>query len=301
MIARWMVVAALAPGLAVRLAVADELRVADVGITLIEAAEVPARVAGVLAQVLVREGQDIDQGAPIAQIDDADVRLQLQRVEVEYENLQQRAESRVTVLLAEETLRLAQLTLRRAERSAEEFARSVPEAELDRLRMEVNRASLEVQKANEEFRTAQLAVRAGKSDVLLHQQAVEQRRVLAPIRGVVVEIRRRLGEWVTPGETVVRLVRTDRVRAEGFLQVDELGEDLAGRPVTLIAKPSGAFGRSDAAALQRSEFPGRITFVSPEVNPVTGQVRFFAEIENAERRLRPGMNAELLVHERDAP
>jgi macrolide-specific efflux system membrane fusion protein len=36
-------------------------------------------------------------------------------------------------------------------------------------------------------------------------------------------------------------------------------------------------------------------FVSPEVDPITGQVRVWAEIDNREARLRPGQPARMSV------
>ena len=42
---------------------------------------------------------------------------------------------------------------------------------------------------------------------------------------------------------------------------------------------------------------GKVTFVSPEVDPVLGQVRFWAEFENADLSIRPGMIASLTIGE----
>jgi macrolide-specific efflux system membrane fusion protein len=42
-------------------------------------------------------------------------------------------------------------------------------------------------------------------------------------------------------------------------------------------------------------FRGTVTFVSPEVNPINRQVRVWAEFDNADGRLRPGLAARLTV------
>ena len=42
-------------------------------------------------------------------------------------------------------------------------------------------------------------------------------------------------------------------------------------------------------------FEGTIVFVSPEVDPISGQVRVWAEIDNRNGRLRPGQPAEMTV------
>ena len=42
-------------------------------------------------------------------------------------------------------------------------------------------------------------------------------------------------------------------------------------------------------------FQGKVAFVSPEVDPITGQVRVWAEIENRDGRLRPGQAAKMRI------
>jgi len=46
---------------------------------------------------------------------------------------------------------------------------------------------------------------------------------------------------------------------------------------------------------QEIEFQGKISFVSPEINPVNNQTRVWAEIENPDLKLKPGMRASLIV------
>ena len=96
---------------------------------------------------------------------------------------------------------------------------------------------------------------------------VERRKITAPFNGVVVEVNRRRGEWVEPGNRVLRLVRLDRLRAEGFLDAQQARPELAGRRVTLTVDPSEKVPQP---------VTGKIVFVSPEVDPVNGQVRVLA-------------------------
>jgi len=42
-------------------------------------------------------------------------------------------------------------------------------------------------------------------------------------------------------------------------------------------------------------FSGKIAFISPEVDPITGQVRVWAEVDNRDGRLRPGQAAMMKV------
>ena len=101
-----------------------------------------------------------------------------------------------------------------------------------------------------------------------------------------MQILRRNGEWVEPGQPVVRIIRIDRLKALGSLQATQLTEDLTGREVKLRVLLSGE---------EPIEFPGEVTFVHSEVNPVNGQVDFWAEIENRDLLLRPGLKATLVI------
>ena len=53
------------------------------------------------------------------------------------------------------------------------------------------------------------------------RELVKRRKIFAELSGIVVEVNRHPGEWVEPSETVFRLLRMDRLRAEGFLHYFE--------------------------------------------------------------------------------
>ena len=83
------------------------------------------------------------------------------------------------------------------------------------------------------------------------------------------------------------MVRLDRLRAEAFVNAHEVGGDLVGRPVTLTVDLPGA---------PKSEFHGKIVFVNPESNPVNGQSRVWAEIENPQQTLHPGLTGSMTIN-----
>ena len=51
----------------------------------------------------------------------------------------------------------------------------------------------------------------------------------------------------------------------------------------------------DLAGEQAAAFDGTVSFVSPEVDPITGQVRIWAEIDNRAGRLRPGQPVRMVI------
>ena len=91
-----------------------------------------------------------------------------------------------------------------------------------------------------------------------------------------------------------RIVRIDRLRVEAFLDANQVADGLLGRNVTLSV---------EFANRPRAEFAGKVVFVSPEVDPVNGQVRVWAEVENRGLLLRPGLHGSLKIEPvaEDAP
>src|SRR5690606_16597676 len=98
----------------------------------------------------------------------------------------------------------------------------------------------------------------------------------APLDAVVVEIKRRPGEWVEPGQSVARLIRVDKLRAEAFVAATAVSHSLKGAPVAFTVDLPDAKGAS---------FTGAVVFVDPEIDPVNGQARVWAEIDNPDLRL----------------
>lgn len=264
----------------------DELRIENVGLTLIDKADLPVREAGALFELSVREGDHVRAGDRLAQIDDVDAQVQLARARIAAEEAQHLAENDVPLRLAEKALELAELDLRRAQESIERFPKSVSESQLDRLKLTVEKAQLEIELARREQTSAANKAKAAQKEVELAEAQLERRSVRSPLDGVVNEIKRHPGEWLTPGETLVRVVNVDRLRAEGFATAEQAARPLLGRVARWRVKSPGD---------EMLEFLGRVTFVSSEANPVNGSVRISAEIENREQLLRPGQSGTLIL------
>lgn len=260
---------------------AKPLVVENVLVTIHEQVQVPSREAGVLEKLAVREGQLVEAGALVAGLDDADAHIAERQARLERDIAQREAQGDAAVKHARLAGEVARSELERAKASAARRAGSVSETELDRLALTAEEAAAKLDLAQEKHDVAKLAAELAEAKVAEAQANLERRRIVAPAKGAVVQIYRRRGEWTKPGDPVLRLLRLDVLRAEGFLQLADLREDISGRAVTLrVELPEG----------RQARFAGRVTFVSPEVNPVNGQVRFWAEIENPDLRLRPGMS-----------
>jgi len=263
-----------------------EIEIASALVTLIEQADVPAREAGVLAAVNVCEGQMVEEGEVLAQIVDTEARIASDRAKIELDIAAKNAENDVNTRFAAKSVEVARAELRRSEESIRKYPKSISESEMDRLRLVVQRAELEVEQAEHEFDVAGFTRKIKENECRSAEEKVERHRITAPISGMVVQVNRRRGEWVEPGENVLRILRLDRLRAEGFLDARHLTGDADDWQATLTIDLPGGAG---------AKLPGKVVFVSPEIDPVNSQVNIWVEIDNEELRVRPGMRAKMTI------
>ena len=247
--------------------------------------EVPAQQTGILSEIKVEEGKSIERGQLLALLDDRDARLTLVRARIEYAQAEARATNEVRVQYANKSLEVAQAELERSKESIEKFARSISQSQLDVEQLTVEKLMLERQQAEHDLRLERFEMQMKQNEIEAARLRLEQHQVRAPFSGTVVLIRGRIGEWVEVGKPVMRLVAVDTLRAEGFIQAAEASEELVGRPVRMTVISAG----------NSWEAMGVLRFVSPEMDPVTRQVRVWAEVPNDDGTLRPGQQGQLEI------
>ncbi len=262
---------------------APPVEVESVVLRLLEEAEVPAHESGMVTNVAVREGQRVKQGELLTQIDDQVARLAADAAQAQYEIAQAKATNDVRIRFTKKALEVSEAELRRSTESIERFAKSVSQSQLDVEQLTVQRNQLEAEQAAHEQQIAKLEMKAKANELSAARAAVARRRIMAPFDGVIVQVYVRKGEWVEPGQQALRIVNVDRLKAEGFVPAPQATADLEGKPVALTVETTDEM------------FSGTIVFVSPEVDPITGQVRVWAEVKNRDGRLRPGQPASMIV------
>ena len=263
-------------------------------VSLIDDVEVPAEKAGVLTTFDVREGDYLQADALIATIDQEQARHQYEAARAESEAARKKATSELEVDYAVATHRTADAEHKIALSANAKQPNAVSVVEIEKLRLAAEQAAIKIGVTRFERELKAVEARGFESKAALAETDLRQRRIAAPLAGEVVEVFQRAGEWVEPGKPLVRLVRLDRLRVEGFVRFDvHAPARLAGRPVRAVVTMAG--GKSET-------FVGRVTFISPLVQP-GGEYRFWAEVDN--RRdgdawlLRPGVEAELVIEMKD--
>lgn len=264
----------------------EEIRVENVLLTLIEQVELPAKEIGALAGMSVREGDVVEAGQQLATIESDEARMTASKAERDLAIARTKAENDVPVRFARKAHEVAAAEYRRAQESVEKFHKSVSATEMDQLRLTMEKALLEIEQAEQQQSIARLSLRQKETELESARLKVDRHRLVAPFAGMVVQMKKHRGEWVNPGDPVLRLVRLDRLRVEAFVAARDFAAHLQGRGVTLTV---------DVTDKGPARFNGAVVFVSPEVNPVNGQVRLWAEVDNKDLLLRPGQPATLII------
>lgn len=210
----------------------------------------------------------------------------------------------------------------RAVQARKAFEKSISLTELDRLKLILERNELEIEKAKFEHDLADLQQQIEDSSITEQDQIVERlklsveqaqlqkevdaltrdvkartldqaklqlarRGLRSPLDGEVAEVFRHHGEWLEPGQRVMRIVRLDRLKVEGFVDSRAITGSLRGAAVRVLVNLSG----DEKPVIVK----GKVVFISSEIDPVNAQVRVWAEVENPDLVLRPGLQAEMII------
>ena len=246
-------------------------------VTLSKSVNVPVEQAGVLTELLVREGQL-----------DSDLLLQIERAETEKQIAVMAAESQIDIEYARKSRDVASADLRRSEQANLRVANTVSVAKIARQTLERDRTMLQLQKAERDYRIAGLKAQLAQKDIDIARSQLRKTQVLSPAGGMVVAVKSEPGEWVEPSQTLITVVRVDRLRVEGFVKAETARLVKVGMPVEVKFKEDWV---SD-------KFTGKIVFVNPEANPHNMTIQIWAEIENTNQVLLPGLRGDIHVQDR---
>ena len=248
-------------------------------------AEVPAQQTGLLRSLTVGEGETVATGQVLGSLDDRAVRLAVDRARLEHSQAEAKANNEVQIKYTQKSLEVAQAELKRSRESIEKFAKSISQSQLDVERLAVEKIVLQHKQAEHELSLDRFGMQLKQNELEAARLRLQLHQLRAPFEGIVVLVRGRVGEWVEEGEPVLRLVAVAKLRAEGFMPANQVNLEMVGQTVQIEV------GSAD----KRELHPGVLRFVSPEIDPVTKQVRVWAEVPNSAGQLLPGEQGVLKV------
>lgn len=218
-------------------------------------ADLAANAAGRVTKTFVERGDQVQAGQIVAQIDTSNAALSL-------------AEARVQVETSRTQEEINQADCKRAENLFSKSAISA--AEYDNV--------------TAKCKTAQLGLRSAEARQNMAAKNVGDGAIRAPFAGVVAERFVDVGTYVQAQSKVISLAQSAELRLE--FSVPE---------ANVAAVKQGADVTFSVAAYEDKMFHGTVRFVSGSVRTATRDLVVEALVDNADKKLLPGMFADVAL------
>ena len=275
-----------------------KLTLADCIVSAKDHIQLPAQTAGVISRMETEDGLSVEEGFAVIAgqllgiLDNEDATARRDAAVLDHQvakDEHRKAQYNVEAAVATEDVARAELIESQDINSRSKNA--IPDTQVRRQELTVTRSASEKKVAEGDVQVA-----AGTADLRLAQVNVadinlKKHLLVSPLDGILVQLYRKPGEWVSPGDPVARIVRMDKLRVEGFVDASRyLPEDIEGRQVTVIIRRPNR---------EAEEFKSTISFVSPIIE-ASGDYRVWTEVDNRTSKgkhwvLLPGMEAEMQI------
>lgn len=269
----------------------SSIEVAEAQVSLIQNTFVATSIAGIIDQVRVSEGDRVEAGDPLIQLDTELALTELEAAKAAHEAARLQTENDVNIRFAQRTMEVRQRELEQSHEANQLHPGTVSALEIGKQQLEVDQARLAIEQAEHDQLVTGAKVREKYAASRIAEAQLRRHGVTAPVRGVVVEVAVEPGEWVDTGKPLVRIISLDPIRVECFIDGTAFGDELVGCNVEFF--PSR--GQVDSTSEDAAPLTGKVTFVSPEVHPVTGQARLWATVANPGFKVRSGRAGRLRI------
>ncbi len=266
--------------------VAETITIEDAVVGIIDQVDVPVREAGAIGEVLVKEGDLVQKGAPIVQVDDELLVLRRNAAVAEARVAEMESRNDIDLRFARKSRAVSEAEYNRSRAALEDYPKSISRTELDESRLVVERSKLSAEQAQRDMDANRLRLISACQQVKILEKQIEKSRIKAPMAGLISIIHKKAGEWASEGEAAVQMIRLDKLRINAFVDGTRFDQSLRGAPVKFTVKlPPG----------DRTEtFNGRVSYVDPDISAIK-DVRIRIDIDNPDLTLRKGVVGKLEI------
>ncbi|CBE69183.1 MAG: HlyD family efflux transporter periplasmic adaptor subunit [Candidatus Methylomirabilis oxygeniifera] len=277
--------------------------------------EVSSKLPGRLAQLLVKEGDQVQANQVIARLDTSEIEAEVTQAQAALamagaqlkellagSRLQEIEEARANLQQAEDNLKLAKDEWDRFDNLFKEGAISAQERDQAKNKVEV--ASSQVRATRERYELVRVGPRPETIEAARHERdrakatlgmaqvRLRDSTILAPLTAIVLTKRAEQGEVVNPGFPIVILIDPDDLWLRVYIPESEIGLVSIGQEASVAVDsfPNRRFEGKVVEISSKAEFTPRTVQTKKErVNLVFGvKIR----LNNHERLLKSGMPAD---------
>ena len=268
--------------------------------------DVAPQASGKVVAVTVDIGSNVRRGQVMVRLDDTELKLKVDQSEAQVEQAKavvRQAEEKIglkpnqsfdpnqvpEVSAARVAFELADKNLKRADKLIEsgDVSRSFYDqqrAQRDQLKEQYDAALAQARQNYAAVVVARTTVVNADAALALARKNLSYANIVAPIDGSVVERVADLGEYVSPQQKVVTLVRTNPLRIRIDIPEQAIPNVQVGQSVSITT-----------SAWPDKNFSGRVARIAPNVSAESRTLTVEAEIENSSGALKPGQFATVRI------
>ncbi len=263
-------------------------------VALKEEADLPPQEAGVIQEIPVKEGDQVDKLQLLVQLDDGKAQKEQAVAQAKYDAAKAKAEYNINIRYAKAAAAVAKADYEINRKAVAEMPGSISQVALSEKLLKCTETELAIEKAELDRKVASQEALVAKAELEAAKLVVERHKILSPVsgKGVVVEIHAHKGEAVQPGQAIIHVVKLDSLWVQGDVPAAKFARaELDGRPVTVdvvITTPD-----------DKRSLPGKVDFVKPLTSTNdTYMVRAKVDnvrLPNGSWLLSPGMQADMNI------
>lgn len=231
---------------------------------------------GRIAEILVKEGDVVEQGQRLISLDTT-----IQEIEVKRQKLRITSEAELAYVKKRKRILEQQLL---SSKSLLEDGAVISKDEFEEKELQYSQATSELARIKLRRQIEQL-------ELSLAKERLSRRLLNAPFAGTVVFLSKDVGERVVPQESIVRLIDISKGRFAGNAEESVGYQFVVGQQSCMLV--STPFGKE--------YIPATVTFISSTVDTASGLMEVKAEFLNQENSIRLGSPAELLLWDENTP
>ena len=246
--------------------------------------EIKTEISGKIVDVLVNEGDAINQGEVLLKFDTTEVNLDLQQAEASYALAKSRFDEIVntTCPTSREQYQQAKIAEEELQEEVVKYQRlyeqkAISKDQLDKARhqLELQQSTTEIQKQLMEScaqggakrETAQAEMKSAQSRIDLLNNRMQKHLIRSPITGIIIQEFKSTGEYARIGENLFMIAKEDGKYIEIELDERNLPRIDVGQTVLISTE-----------FYPDNKIKGEISYIAPSVDPNKGTVKLKVNI-----------------------
>ncbi len=252
--------------------------------------ELAAQMSGVIKSMPVKEGSEVSEGESVLKIDDTQARISSKLAEMTWKQAQERSLDTSGVTFSKASALVAESEYKRALKTNEAVPQAISEIQIEKYEMEMKKAQIGIEKAIFDQKQAGWDQEIREKEFQVAKANQNQHYLTSPINGMIVKKNKSVGEWVTQGEAVFRIVNLEIMHVEGYIDLSRNDiQEVINREVKIEIK---------MARNRTVTFSGKIIQVNMMVEAgekILVKAEMVNRKENGEWLIIPGMSADMRI------